>query len=80
MAEEKLDPSGWPRKVLVLGAKTPGDDDFDKSLRYFKKYVKVSSGACANSNSSDLKAVYKGCLRVEPTTSLSSKHDKPLAC
>lgn len=30
-----------PRKVTVYGAKWPGDDDSDRGLRHFRKYVKV---------------------------------------
>lgn len=33
-----------PRKVLVIGARWPEDDDEDRALRYFRKYVKV--GRC----------------------------------
>lgn len=29
-----------PRKVTVYGSKWPGDEDYDQSLRYFRKYVK----------------------------------------
>lgn len=29
------------RKVKVVGAKWCGDDDEDRALRYFRKYVKV---------------------------------------
>jgi len=31
-----------PRKVTVYGAKWAEDDDTDRALRYFRKYVKVS--------------------------------------
>ena len=30
-----------PRKVKVIGARWPEDDDDDRALRYFRKYVKV---------------------------------------
>lgn len=29
-----------PRKVTVYGAKWPGDEEYDQSLKYFRKYVK----------------------------------------
>jgi import inner membrane translocase subunit TIM54 len=41
MSEEKLDHLGWPRKVVVYGCKWPGDEDSEKSMKYFRKYVKV---------------------------------------
>jgi import inner membrane translocase subunit TIM54 len=31
-----------PRKVTVYGAKWPEDEDTDRALRFFRKYVKVS--------------------------------------
>ncbi|UZJ52136.1 hypothetical protein CBS101457_001456 [Exobasidium rhododendri] len=40
LAEESLHPRDYTRKVMVYAAKSPGDDDYDKSLLYFKKYVK----------------------------------------
>jgi len=40
-AEVPLDSNGLPRKVRVYGAKWPGDDDWERSLKYFRKYVKV---------------------------------------
>ncbi|KXN92198.1 Mitochondrial import inner membrane translocase subunit TIM54 [Leucoagaricus sp. SymC.cos] len=33
-------PLDKPRKVVVYGSKWPGDEDYDQSLRYFRKYVK----------------------------------------
>jgi import inner membrane translocase subunit TIM54 len=42
LAEQSLHPREYPRKVIVYAAKSPGDDDYDKNLLYFKKYVKVS--------------------------------------
>lgn len=30
-----------PRKVTVYGCKWPNDEDYDRSLKYFRKYVKV---------------------------------------
>lgn len=35
-----MKPGEWPRKVTVYATRSPGDDDYDKALRYFKKYVK----------------------------------------
>ncbi|OJA17316.1 hypothetical protein AZE42_04134 [Rhizopogon vesiculosus] len=40
LAQEPLRPSELPRKVTVYGAKWPGDEDHEKSLRFFRKYVK----------------------------------------
>jgi Inner membrane protein import complex subunit Tim54 len=41
MAEERLQPLDFPRTVTVYSAKWPGDDDWDRGSRYFRKYVKV---------------------------------------
>lgn len=30
-----------PRKVTVYGCKWPGDEDFDQTVKYFRKYIKV---------------------------------------
>jgi len=35
-----------PRKVKVYGARWPEDDESDRALRYFRKYVKVSTESC----------------------------------
>jgi len=35
------DHQSLPRKVMVYGARWPGDQDYDVSIKYFKKYVKV---------------------------------------
>lgn len=43
LAEEPMQPREWPRKVHVFASKSPGDDDTDKSLIFFKKYVKVGA-------------------------------------
>ncbi|KAI0062247.1 hypothetical protein BV25DRAFT_1991555 [Artomyces pyxidatus] len=40
LAEEPLHSLDFPRKVTVYGAKWPGDDEWDRSTRYFRKYVK----------------------------------------
>jgi mitochondrial import inner membrane translocase subunit TIM54 len=41
LATEPMHSRALPRKVTVYGAKWPGDDDWDRSMRYFRKYVKV---------------------------------------
>ena len=41
LAEQPLAALDKPRKVTVYGAKWPGDEDYDQSLKYFRKYVKV---------------------------------------
>jgi import inner membrane translocase subunit TIM54 len=41
LAEERLRPLDFPRIVTVYSAKWPGDDDWDRSSLYFRKYVKV---------------------------------------
>jgi import inner membrane translocase subunit TIM54 len=40
LAEQPMQPNEYPRKIRVYCAKSPGDDDPDKSLLFFKKYVK----------------------------------------
>jgi import inner membrane translocase subunit TIM54 len=40
-AEEKLNPLDVPRKVRVYACRWPGDDDYNRSMKYFRKYVKV---------------------------------------
>ncbi|XP_006457997.1 hypothetical protein AGABI2DRAFT_190382 [Agaricus bisporus var. bisporus H97] len=40
LAELPSSPLDKPRKVTVYGSKWPGDEDYDQSLRYFRKYVK----------------------------------------
>lgn len=42
LSEDPLPSLGLPRKVTVYGCKYPGDEDADRSLKYFRKYVKVS--------------------------------------
>lgn len=32
-----------PRKVTVYGCKWPADEEYDRSIKYFRKYVKVRS-------------------------------------
>ena len=40
-AEEPLKPLDAPRRVIVYGSKWPGDEDYNQSIKYFRKYVKV---------------------------------------
>ena len=40
-AEEPLNSLDVTRKVTVYGSKWPGDEDYDRSMKYFRKYVKV---------------------------------------
>ncbi|CAA7271573.1 unnamed protein product [Cyclocybe aegerita] len=39
-SEVTTDPFDTPRRVTVYGAKWPGDEDYDQSIKYFRKYVK----------------------------------------
>ncbi|KAG8695184.1 mitochondrial import inner membrane translocase subunit tim54, partial [Ceratobasidium sp. 395] len=39
-AEEKLGPLELPRKVRVYGCRWPGDEDYNRSMKYFRKHVK----------------------------------------
>jgi mitochondrial import inner membrane translocase subunit TIM54 len=41
LAEAPLGTMELPRKVTVYGGKWPGDDEYDRSMKYFRKYVKV---------------------------------------
>lgn len=40
LAEEPLHSLDFPRTVTVYSTKWPGDDDWDRGSRYFRKYVK----------------------------------------
>ncbi|CAK5265303.1 unnamed protein product [Mycena citricolor] len=40
LADETKSSLAYPRKVVVYGAKWPGDEDHDQTLKYFRKYVK----------------------------------------
>ncbi|MCO5599869.1 hypothetical protein L7F22_053976 [Adiantum nelumboides] len=40
LAKEPLKPNEYPRKVAVYTARSPGDEDYEKSLLFFKLYVK----------------------------------------
>lgn len=43
LADEPMSSSlGYPRKVMVYAAKWPEDDDYERGLQYFKRYLKVS--------------------------------------
>lgn len=44
LAESPLHPMDLPRKVRVLGARCPADEDYERNARYFRKYVKVCRG------------------------------------
>ncbi|CAE6422865.1 unnamed protein product [Rhizoctonia solani] len=39
-SEEKLNPLELPRRVRVYACRWPGDDDHNRSMKYFRKYVK----------------------------------------
>lgn len=41
LAQVPMASSELPRKVTVFAAKWPGDDDYSRGVRYFRKYVKV---------------------------------------
>ena len=41
LAAQPLGSMELPRKVTVYGAKWLGDEDYDRSMKYFRKYVKV---------------------------------------
>ena len=41
LAEQPADPFEKSRKVTVYAARWPGDDDYDQSMKHFRKYVKV---------------------------------------
>ncbi|KAF9013954.1 inner membrane protein import complex subunit Tim54-domain-containing protein [Cyathus striatus] len=40
LAEVPVNSMYVPRKVTVLGSKWPGDEDYEQSIKYFRKYVK----------------------------------------
>lgn len=42
LALEPLASYDMPRKVAVYACKPPGDEEHDRSMKYFKKYVKVT--------------------------------------
>lgn len=41
LADTPLHSLEYPRKVTVYGSKWPADEDYDCSMKYFRKYVKV---------------------------------------
>lgn len=43
LADEPLHSLDVTRKVTVYGSKWPGDEDYERSMKYFRKYVKVCS-------------------------------------
>lgn len=43
LSERPSSPMDLPRKVTVYGAKWPGDEEYDASIKYFRKYVKVGA-------------------------------------
>ena len=45
LSEDPLNPLDVSRKVMVYGAKWPGDEDHQQALKYFRKYVKVRAGS-----------------------------------
>ncbi|KAF9227709.1 hypothetical protein BS17DRAFT_774180 [Gyrodon lividus] len=47
LAEEPMGSLERPRKVVVYGAKWPGDEDHQRAVRFFKKYVKPALVAAA---------------------------------
>jgi import inner membrane translocase subunit TIM54 len=47
LADVPLHTLDLPRKVSVYGAKWPGDEDTDRNLLHFRKYVKVRQRSCS---------------------------------
>lgn len=43
LAEVSVHTLERPRRVAVFGCRWPGDEEYEQSLKYFRKYVKVSS-------------------------------------
>ena len=41
LAQEPVGSLDLPRKVTIYASKWPGDEDANRSLRYFRKYIKV---------------------------------------
>lgn len=41
LAQEPMGSKDMPRKVKVFSCKWPGDEDFKRGQRYFRKYIKV---------------------------------------
>ncbi|KAH7889513.1 mitochondrial import inner membrane translocase subunit Tim54 [Phlebopus sp. FC_14] len=40
LSEEPMSSMQLPRKVVVYGAKCPGDEDYQRAIKFFKKYIK----------------------------------------
>ena len=51
-----------PRKVSVVGARWPEDDDDDRALRHFRKYVKVGPYSLSREMCDVLSL--EGCSRI----------------
>lgn len=45
LAQKPMKSTELPRKVTVYACRWPGDDDYNRALKHFKKYVKVRSVA-----------------------------------
>lgn len=48
LAEEPLDKHDWGRKVTVYACRYPEDQEHERSMKYFRKYVKVSFESCSH--------------------------------
>lgn len=62
LSEEPLHSMGYLRKVTVYGAKWPGDEDWDRSTKYFRKYVKVRPLFLVSRNRWDNLILFGLCL------------------
>lgn len=52
LAKVPLHSLDLPRKVTVYGSKWPADEEYDRSMKYFRKYVKVRITSAAASHPS----------------------------
>ncbi len=51
LAQVPLHTMDLPRKVTVYGTKWPADEEYDRSMKYFRKYVKVrNSNYCTRAD------------------------------
>lgn len=41
LGEQTIAPSAWPRKISVYACKPPGEENYDKGVLWFKRYMKV---------------------------------------
>ena len=41
LAQVPITPFEQPRTVRVYASRPPGDEEYDRSMKYFRKYVKV---------------------------------------